>query len=117
MGLPRPLNAGIIKPLPVVEDKSSLLVYETIIRANRPLTALELLERGNVSNGSLYPLLQRRVHFGILVDGEYEGSATYDLTPHGYWHVRQVLLETGIDKTVFGPADERFAFRRPASAV
>ena len=115
MSTKRPHNAGIIKPLPVVEDGSSLLIYETIIRANRPLTYLELLERGNVSNGSLYPLLQRRVHFGILVDGEYEGSATYDLTPHGYWQVRQALLESGIEKSVLLLADERFAFSRPSS--
>lgn len=111
------LNAGIFKRLPVVEDRSSLRIYATIVLANRPLTILELLERGNVSNGSLYPLLQRRVHFGILVDSQHDGSATYDFTPEGYWHIRAALLEAGTDKAMLRLTDERFAFRRPASTV
>ena len=107
----------LIKPLPVVEDKASRRIYETIVQAGRPLTALELLERGNVSNGSLYPLLQRRVHAGILVDGLHDGNSTYDLTPEGYWRVRDDLLENGTDVAMLRSADERFAFWRPASAV
>lgn len=104
---------SLIRPLPVVEDRASRRVYETIAQAGRPLSDLELLERGNVSNGSLYPLLQRRVHAGILVDGLHDGTSTYDLTPEGYWRIRDDLLANGTDEAMLRAADERFAFSRP----
>lgn len=97
-----------LKPRPITENERSLLVYCTILEAGRPLTVLELLEYGNVSNGALYPLLQARVHAGILIDGELEGTSTYDLTPGGYQRVRPILVEAGTAESVLLEADRRF---------
>ena len=106
---------SLAKPLPVVEDRASRRIYETIVQAGRPLSALELLERGNVSNGSLHPLLQRRIHAKILVDGLHDGDTTYDLTPEGYWRIRDDLLQNGTDEAMLHATDERFSYSRPSS--
>lgn len=81
-----------LKQRPIVEDERSLSIYAAITKAGRPLSVRELIDATGINDGSLYPkYLQPRVHNGLLVDGQHDGTSIYDLTPKG---LKQVQVAT-----------------------
>lgn len=73
------------------ESLQSLAVYSQLVATARPTTARELLETTGLRDGTLYPILAKRVEDGLLTVSELDGVAAYTFTERGYIHARDAL--------------------------
>lgn len=78
-------------PPRISETASSLRIYVALIKGDGPLSVRELMEATGHADGTLYPILQKRISTGLIVDGVREGVSVYDLTPEGFDYVSALL--------------------------
>lgn len=90
------------------ESFQSLLVYTTLVRAGRACTARELLDETSLADGTLYPILQKRINAGLVQDGTRDGRSSFELTPEGYRHASSLLERLQIDIAVWRRAEATY---------
>lgn len=90
------------------ETEQSLRVYAAMINAEGPLTVRELIKLTGVADGTLYPMLLKRVDAGIVSPKDRNGAAEYDLTPEGYEMAKSYLLSLDLEVADWLRADRRF---------
>jgi len=93
----------------IAETLQSLEIYAALIRARGPQSVRQLMDTTAIADGTLYPVLQKRVAVGLLDDGSREGVSVYDLTPKGYRHAREALHRLEIDSATWLRAERTYA--------
>lgn len=93
----------------LMETAQSLMVYAMLVKAGRPLTARELLDSTGLRDGTLYPILNKRVERGFISQSEDGSCAKFDLTAEGYAAIRPTLLYLQIDSFAWIQAERRLS--------
>ncbi len=96
------------KPRRINESLQSLQTYAALIEAVRPITAREIMARTGVADGTLYPLLEKRISAGIVTELKGESPTRYDLSPAGYEVARAALLSLEIKTAAWLHCEWRF---------
>jgi hypothetical protein len=93
----------------ISETFASLQVYAALIRGGEPLTARDLMGQTRLKDGTLYPLLQKRIKAHLLEDSERDGLSLFSLTPEGYQHAKELLFRLEINGADWAKAEARYA--------
>lgn len=92
----------------LADTLQSLQTYVALIRARSPQTVRELMSATALTDGTLYPVLQKRVALGLIRDSERDGVSAYALTPSGYRHAREALLPLQVDAATWMRAERAY---------
>ncbi len=96
----------------LTESLQSLRIYGALIGHGRAMTVREHIQVTGIADGTIYPILQKRVAAGVLHAGERDGSAEYDLTPIGYEQAKTALLDLEVGTAAWVKADRKYAKSR-----
>lgn len=91
------------------ETFQSLMIYSSIIQAEGPLTVRELMRATGLPDGTVYPILDKRVSAGLMTeDEETRRPTTYGFTLEGYERAKYHLLKLEVGLAAWLRTEQRF---------
>ena len=78
-----------------------------MVGTDGPITAREIMDRTGIADGTLYPILEKRVAAGIIVEVEGGHPARFDLSPDGYEVAKAILLSLELSSSAWLRCDRR----------
>ena len=72
------------------------------------MTAREIMAKTGVADGTLYPILEKRIAAGIVVEVRSGRPASYELTPEGYEVVKAALLSLEVTTSSWLHCERRY---------
>ena len=83
----------------LTESLASMQIYAAILRSESPLTIREILRTTPVSAGTVYPIIQKRVRAGVLIDSVRDGVAQYELSALGFEYAQKQLATVEVSNS------------------
>lgn len=90
------------------ETHQSLMIYTSIIRAGGPLNVRQIMSATDLADGTVYPILQKRVAAALMTVDDGGTSANYDFTAKGYERAKNHLLGLEVNLACWLHTDQRF---------
>lgn len=92
----------------ISETHQSLMIYACIIRAGGAVNVRQIMNATDLADGTVYPILQKRVAAGLMKVDDGSTSANYDFTAVGYERAKDHLLDLEVNLAFWLHTDQRF---------